>query len=1470
VTHPLKIFQAKPLRLYQHPQAKPLIDLSWQVLRQGRLIQLNAVDSIVDEPHFEWQIINQATQEQVAVVASHSATPYFYPPSSGDYSVHLHLRNVPTGTFDFSSQMIKVTLLPGVLSQPYGNLTTPLPVQNFAKQYPLWQLQQHHTTYFVKPGNQSYTPALLALPLGDYNISVTDYATVVPAEPVATIPANNQSLLAFHYRNVSSRFFDRNGLNQYTLHNGSDQEFLQTDQQATAHGYDLYLQLFNNQTDKLINITRIANATIARMTAAAIEHLGFNEIFLAWTNFTDYVSHIMGQWFNRYGDALSDPLKLATLNTASAAPQLQLSRTGANQLTLYYQDNTAAASPYWACRLQPTRYQQAYSVMAVAKPRADIRYYPQQRANQSYVQLDGTASIGEQLRYQWELQAPADSQAQLVNADSTLPKFVPNIEGSYLIRLTVTDHHGLTSPVQQTFYRHSLKKVYRINANATVLGTIGSPNPSPHDQFGAFIEISKENGHIFIAAPGANHAAGEIYEFNDVGVYLRTIRNPSPTANRTAGFGELIRTDKDGNVFTATSQNGVMHPANGVVHSVDKTFANAVVDMNFEQNEQAEARFSQNGRITYVLQANGDLYAGIFSNNDDNCLLTGWGLAFDQEKQACYPPSGSPYYFIESNLAKVVNGYGQFTLIIKTDGTLWGVGSNEQGQLGLGESVKKTAVFKFLLANVKNVAVYPDCAYALGLDGRLYATGKNNKNQFELADTSILYHWTEIRKGVDQIFVPLLDRIDDLQDEYGIINNGQPLNVAGADSCRYIITLEQGNLYGAGHNHEDACRAFHMGGWSLLLSNVKDVYTFRTITYAIHHDGTTSFIEVENGNYNWRSLPVQKVKKVVQNTSDFRPRWFRIALTEDGELWGLGHSPLFLANYEFNLDVIPPFEIVGDHTLTDWTKILAAKPPAFPNYFFTDVAVSRVNQPPGQESAGQLLALTREGEVIAVPLDYIAAQNPSVNFNNGHTVTEFSSTDPIYYNSNRQLIGYNQQRLSPADAIFAPHAASVIVHQDMMYGIGLPQTINNNVLGVTNSFSYDCDTTSLNGINIAWCNNLIAAPANFTTIRYGSDNNYVPVINTTAPVPAINVDNNNLILNTKVSFNLGNTFAMKGVINGQMPVDNPTEMQLVGEAEVSLLGTELQHAKIYLAQDRLAIEAVIFGQAITLNYQPDTDSFAGATVFRTHLNVAIGPISVPGPTVAGQTYDLKLAKISLNSGFAGTLEINIADFLSDPKPQIRIGGQFQFGGVNFQIPKFVVSGDINSLPKALENYILNNSRDIFNDLFTTDPSQWLKGALDGLLNTVDKFKDVLTDIAGSLEDAVAALKNVGVGIEQTIMSLELGQLGNAGEILQSAWSTAEIGASSLPLNNIQLANLYKLEGYSPARIISALGLDPYQAADTLKSIGYGAGEIGDTLKNLGYSSVETFLGNAGFSTVDIRDFNPSFGVPPVDDGCLVM
>jgi len=101
---------------------------------------------------------------------------------------------------------------------------------------------------------------------------------------------------------------------------------------------------------------------------------------------------------------------------------------------------------------------------------------------------------------------------------------------------------------------------------------------------------------------------------------------------------------------------------------------------------------------------------------------------------------------IMDNVASVNTGYA-ITMIIKTDGTLWACGNNTYGQLGNGGTTNQTTPVK-IMSNVASVTTGDNHTMAVKTDGTLWAWGVNDYGQLGFDRTSDSSKWGEPYQSV--------------------------------------------------------------------------------------------------------------------------------------------------------------------------------------------------------------------------------------------------------------------------------------------------------------------------------------------------------------------------------------------------------------------------------------------------------------------------------------------------------------------------------------------------------------------------------------------------------------------------------------------------------------------------------------------------------------------------------------------------
>ena len=111
------------------------------------------------------------------------------------------------------------------------------------------------------------------------------------------------------------------------------------------------------------------------------------------------------------------------------------------------------------------------------------------------------------------------------------------------------------------------------------------------------------------------------------------------------------------------------------------------------------------------------------------------------------------------------------TFILKNDGTLWSCGRNYYGQLGLGDTSSRTTFTKITTNtnDIKSVYCCTNHAFILKNDGTLWGCGNNDYGQLGLGDTTNRTTFTQITINTDnvksfpnQYIIPTITKVYDL------------------------------------------------------------------------------------------------------------------------------------------------------------------------------------------------------------------------------------------------------------------------------------------------------------------------------------------------------------------------------------------------------------------------------------------------------------------------------------------------------------------------------------------------------------------------------------------------------------------------------------------------------------------------------------------------------------------------------------
>jgi alpha-tubulin suppressor-like RCC1 family protein len=152
------------------------------------------------------------------------------------------------------------------------------------------------------------------------------------------------------------------------------------------------------------------------------------------------------------------------------------------------------------------------------------------------------------------------------------------------------------------------------------------------------------------------------------------------------------------------------------------------------------------------------------------------------------------------------------TMILMTNGTIWGTGLNSNGQLGLGDTTDRNTLTRITSNIGRNTPKIISCGanhtMVLMTDGTIWGTGKNNYGQLGLIDSTDRTTLTQITtKNGDSI----------------------PLSI----SCSYdltIVLMTDGTIWGTGNMISDVwtsyrlIRIFNLFADDIIFSYISDAY----------------------------------------------------------------------------------------------------------------------------------------------------------------------------------------------------------------------------------------------------------------------------------------------------------------------------------------------------------------------------------------------------------------------------------------------------------------------------------------------------------------------------------------------------------------------------------------------------------------------------------------------------------------------
>jgi alpha-tubulin suppressor-like RCC1 family protein len=221
---------------------------------------------------------------------------------------------------------------------------------------------------------------------------------------------------------------------------------------------------------------------------------------------------------------------------------------------------------------------------------------------------------------------------------------------------------------------------------------------------------------------------------------------------------------------------------------------------------------------------------------------------------------------VKSNTAgSVFAGLGDRSFYLKADGSLWGMGSNENGELGNG-STANTSTAVQVAANVRTVASGLGHTLFVDVNGILWATGLNSVGQ--LGDGTTTDRSSPVRVAVDVVAV-------------------------AAGNYHSLFVTSDGSLWAMGSNWNGETAGAGGATPRVIARGVSAVAAGADHSVFLKKDGTAWAVgansrgQLGDGSLTKRTAPVQVgtgVSAIAANG------YHSLFLKSDGSLWGVGNN----------------------------------------------------------------------------------------------------------------------------------------------------------------------------------------------------------------------------------------------------------------------------------------------------------------------------------------------------------------------------------------------------------------------------------------------------------------------------------------------------------------------------------------------------------------------------------------------------
>lgn len=277
------------------------------------------------------------------------------------------------------------------------------------------------------------------------------------------------------------------------------------------------------------------------------------------------------------------------------------------------------------------------------------------------------------------------------------------------------------------------------------------------------------------------------------------------------------------------------------------------------------------GHFAFALTQDGYLFGAGYNGEYDGFERFGLG---DTNQRVWWT-------FIEDEVITVAAGNGH-SMILKADGSVWTIGNNDSGQLGLGDTNGRNKWTKTSLLDIIDISAGNSSSYAIDRNGDLWVTGTNTTYQLGLGHNNQVNSWQKVTT------------ISDVKEIAANANGSDGRALALKDNgTLYVVGDNEGGEIGLGSGvtvatswqeitafsnvRSIAAGIFH----SMVALNSGEVWATGDNGWGAFGDGT------ETSVYSWTKI--NTITDVVQVSPTFSGT---LALKTDGSVWGAGYNSM--------------------------------------------------------------------------------------------------------------------------------------------------------------------------------------------------------------------------------------------------------------------------------------------------------------------------------------------------------------------------------------------------------------------------------------------------------------------------------------------------------------------------------------------------------------------------------------------------